>query len=75
MEFFAKAAAVFWGELLALLIERGALEKLIDIAIRSWIRNMQPQLIEAAKSNGDDDAFIDIAKKEGWGDALPAGRP
>jgi|GEM_PF-2979594 len=74
MEKLAKAAAVFIATVIGTLEEMGVLDRVMNSFWRGYLKITQPQVVEAAKSNGDDDAFIKAAEKDGWGrDATHSG--
>lgn len=66
--------AVFVGALLAKLEAQGVLERVANSLVRVFIKNTQPQYVEAAKEGSDDEAFVRSAEAGGWGrDSIHSG--
>ena len=67
MEKLAKTIGVFIATVIGTLEDMGVLERVFTAYWRIFAKITQPQVVAAAKSNGDDDAFIKAAEKDGWG--------
>lgn len=71
MEKIATSTAVFIATVIGTLEKMGVLDRVMMSFWRCYITLTSPQLVQAAKSNKDDDDFIEAAEKDGWGRDMP----
>lgn len=62
MDVFERIAAAMVRGIVKALAEPGVVAGLRD----AWLAFKEPRIIEAAKSNENDDAIIEHAKNDGW---------
>ena len=66
MEKLAKTFAIFIATVIGTLEEMGVLDRVVNSFWRSYLKNTQPQQLEAAKENEEDEKFVEAAKADGW---------
>ena len=66
MEKLAKTFAIFIATVIGTLEEMGVLDRAVNSFWRSYLKNTQPQQLEAAKENEEDEKFVEAAKTDGW---------
>ena len=66
MEKLAKTFAIFIATVTGELEKLGVLDLVVNSFWRSYLKNTQPQQLEAAKENEEDAKFVDAAKADGW---------
>jgi hypothetical protein len=71
MEKLATTTAVFIATVIGTLEKMGVLDRVMESFWRAQRKIMQPEMVQAAKPNEDDDAFIKDAEADGWGRDMP----